>query len=131
MAPWLPTAILAAVISLQERVPDRALVVAAAVTAVATYALLVLGSTVRVTDSGMGCPDWPLCNGRVGPVGGTHALWEQSHRYAVVLVTVLVVATAALAWRRRVRQPEVARLLAAAVVTLIAQAVACAPRRAR
>jgi heme A synthase len=110
-------------ISLKDHTPDRVLVVTATVTAVATYALVVLGSTVRVTDSGMGCPDWPLCNGRLGPAGGTHALWEQSHRYVVVLVTVLVLATAALAWRRRVRQPQVARLLAVAVATLIAQAV--------
>lgn len=120
---WPPTPILAAMTSVKDHIPDRSLVVAAAVTAVATYTLVVLGSTVRVTDSGMGCPDWPLCNGRLGPAGGTQALWEQSHRYVVVLVTVLVLATAALAWRRRVRQPQVARLLALAVATLIAQAM--------
>ncbi len=122
-AGWRATAILAAVSSFQDRVPDRVLAVVAAVTAVAAYLLVVLGGTVRVTDSGMGCPDWPLCHGGLGPAGGTHAVWEQSHRYVVVLVTVLVLVTGTLAWRARVRQPQVAWLLAAAVATLVVQAV--------
>src|SRR5207248_2836122 len=42
----------------------RALSVA---TALVTYALVVLGGVVRVSGSGLGCPDWPLCHGRVLP----------------------------------------------------------------
>ncbi len=85
---------------------DRASTVAlvlALVTAGATYALVVLGSTVRVTNSGMGCPSWPLCYGRLGPIDRFHALLEQSHRYLVVVVTVCAVATALAAWRARHR----------------------------
>lgn len=66
---------------------------------IATYLLLVLGSTVRVTDSGMGCASWPLCNGQVGPIDGFHPLMEQSHRYLATIVTILIALLAVLVWR--------------------------------
>ena len=70
-------------------------------TAVAAYALIVFGSHVRVSDSGMGCPDWPLCSGNVGPIYQFHALMEQTHRYIAAIVTVLAFLTALLAYRAR------------------------------
>lgn len=36
-------------------------------TAFATYGLIVLGGTVRATNSGEACPDWPLCHGEIIP----------------------------------------------------------------
>src|SRR5207237_6083152 len=72
----------------------RALSVA---TAVATYALVVLGGVVRVSGSGLGCPDWPLCHGRVLPPLDLHAIIEYSHRTAASLTSTLVVLTAAVA----------------------------------
>ena len=71
--------------------------------AVAAYGLIIFGSHVRVSDSGMGCPDWPLCDGNVGPLQEFHALMEQTHRYLAAVVTVLVLATALLALRARTR----------------------------
>ncbi len=85
-----------------DRASSVALVLAL-VSAAATYALVVLGSTVRVTNSGMGCPSWPLCYGRLGPIDRFHALLEQSHRYLVVVVTLCALATALAAWRARRR----------------------------
>ncbi|MHB1472577.1 MAG: COX15/CtaA family protein [Dermatophilaceae bacterium] len=75
--------------------------------AVSAYALIIFGSPVRVSDSGMGCPDWPLCDGNVGPVYEFHALMEQTHRYLAAVVTVLAVATALLALRARPRTAAV------------------------
>lgn len=83
---------------------DRVVIGLAFATMVCTYALVVLGSTVRVTNSGMGCPSWPLCYGHIGPVDEFHALMEQSHRYLAGLVTVCAFSTAVAARRARVRR---------------------------
>lgn len=96
---------------------DRIVVASAVATMVCTYALVVLGSTVRVTNSGMGCPSWPLCYGHLGPVDRFHALLEQSHRYLVVLVTVGAFSTAVAARRARVRR--MAFVPAAAAASLV------------
>src|SRR5437868_14496957 len=79
----------------------RGLIVA---TAVVTYALVVLGGVVRVSGSGLGCPDWLLCYGRLLPPLDLHAIIEYSHRTTTVLATTLMVVTAVIAWlwlRRR------------------------------
>ncbi len=73
----------------------RALSVA---TAVVTYALVVLGGVVRVSGSGLGCPDWPLCHGRLLPPLNLHAIIEYSHRTTASLTSLLVVLTAVVAW---------------------------------
>ena len=90
----------------------------------ATYCLAVLGSTVRVTDSGMGCAGWPLCTGQIGPIAHFHPLIEQSHRYLAALVTFLVLMLAALAWRagpaaRYVRGPATVSVGAIAVQVVL------------
>jgi protoheme IX farnesyltransferase len=79
----------------------RLLTVAAALV---TYALVVLGGVVRVSGSGLGCPDWPLCHGRLLPPLNLHAIIEYSHRTTASLASALIVLTAAvalLAWRKR------------------------------
>src|SRR5258708_14892268 len=73
----------------------RALSVA---TARVTYALVVLGGVVRASGSGLGCPDWPLCHGRVLPPLDLHAIIEYSHRTTASLTSALVVLTAVFAW---------------------------------
>ena len=60
-----------------------------------------LGGVVRVTDSGLGCPDWPLCDGRIIPVFERAPLVEFSHRVVGSVVGLLTLAVAALALLHR------------------------------
>ena len=77
----------------------RLIRVLSVLTLLSTYCLIVLGSTVRVTNSGMGCKDWPLCASQAGPLSTFHPLMEQSHRYLATLVTVLIITLAVVTWR--------------------------------
>ncbi len=71
-----------------------------------TYFLIALGGTVRVSNSGLSCPDWPLCFGRPYAPPEIHALLEEAHRYTASIVSVLVIALAisALIWARKEQQ---------------------------
>lgn len=97
--------------------PSNALRVLAVATLAGTFALVALGSTVRVTESGMGCPGWPLCYGQIGPIDHLHSLLEQVHRYLAALVTIGACATALAAWRSR---PQRAMRPALAAVGIVA-----------
>ena len=64
------------------------------VTVLAVFALVVLGGVVRVTGSGLGCPDWPLCYGKFLPPLEFTAVIEYSHRFvASAIVGPLIVVT--------------------------------------
>ncbi len=94
--------------------PTLVLRVGSIATVIATYALVVLGSTVRVTESGMGCSSWPLCNGKIGPLDNYHAVLEQTHRYLAAAVTIGVFAVLAAARRARAGRRVLVPALAAA-----------------
>src|SRR2546425_864460 len=66
-----------------------------------TYLLIVLGAVVRITGSGLGCGEhWPLCNGHLlPPLNDVPTVIEWSHRLVAGVVSALVVALAAYAWR--------------------------------
>jgi len=79
-----------------------------------TYFLIALGGTVRVSDSGLSCPDWPLCFGKAYAPAGIHAFLEQFHRYTASIVSVLLITTTILViiYARKDRQLLTLALLA-------------------
>ena len=96
----------------------------AALTLFLTFDLIVFGSFTRLTDSGLGCPDWPGCYGTASPLGA-HAdiqaaqaalpsgpvtlakAWiEMIHRYLAMVVGALILVAAVAAWRARKGLPH-------------------------
>lgn len=122
----------------RSRAPDR-LRKLTWVTAFLTLDLIMFGAFTRLTDSGLGCPDWPGCYGHAnplaaaepiraaetalpsGPVTMTKAWIEMLHRYFAMAVGLLIVVLAALHWRRwqRTRRDPAARWLAAATLAAV------------
>jgi cytochrome c oxidase assembly protein subunit 15 len=100
-----------------------------------TLALVMLGAFVRLSDAGLGCPDWPGCYGHVGVPNETHEIatahanyerpveapkaWkEMIHRYVAGTLGVLVALLAFFSWQRR-RQPEQETILPLMLVVLV------------
>lgn len=76
----------------------------ATLAAVLTFLLMVMGGVVRVTGSGLGCPDWPTCYGRLIPPLELHSIIEYSHRSIAALAGTAIVVTVLAAWLRYRRQ---------------------------
>jgi len=82
-----------------------------------TFDLVLFGAFTRLTDSGLGCPDWPGCYGKASPIGAnaqiaaaqsampsgpvTHGkAWiEMVHRYLATGVGVLILVLAVMGWK--------------------------------
>jgi len=79
--------------------------IAAWVATVVTYFLIALGGTVLATDSGLSCPDWPLCYGQAYYSGTYQVFLEQFHRFTAATVSILIVLLliGIIAWARKDR----------------------------
>ena len=92
--------------------------------ALAALTLIVFtGAAVRLTGSGLGCPDWPKCYGGVAPPLETHAWIEYGNRVLSGLVGLAAVAAGALAWRRRPFRRDLAVLGVLLPLGVVGQAV--------
>jgi cytochrome c oxidase assembly protein subunit 15 len=101
--------------------PARRLQALTVLTLFLTFDLVLFGAFTRLTDSGLGCPDWPGCYGNASPSGAhaeiskaqtetptgpvTHGkAWvEMIHRYLATGVGVLITTLAAMTWLQRRR----------------------------
>ncbi len=85
-----------------------------------TYFLVALGGTVRATDSGLSCPDWPLCYGKAFASVDYHTFLEQFHRYVAAIVSILIVALviSAWLWARKERHIIVPALIAPVLLVI-------------
>jgi heme a synthase len=85
--------------------------------------IVLTGAAVRLTDSGLGCPTWPRCYGKVYPPVQAHALIEFGNRALSGLVGVGTVVAAFLAFTRRPFRRDLAVLAVLLPLGVVAQAV--------
>jgi heme A synthase len=71
------------------------------------YGEVMLGSWTRINGAGMTCPDYPLCHGEFIPSLGGGTVWEWTHRLTAGLLSLLVLAVLAAAWKQRRSAPFV------------------------
>ena len=92
-------------------------------TAVLSFILIVLGSGVRATDSGLACPDWPLCHGQAVPMFDFQIFMEWFHRLIAGCVGILMLTATVQLFRHTLLRRAFTLQIIAAMVLLAVQIV--------
>lgn len=97
-----------------------------------TYILIVIGAAVRVTDSGMSCPDWPMCYGKAFPFPvsfeetgytNTQVFLEWVHRLIASILGFLIIISAVFSLRLKESQKAIKYLAVLTIITLVSQVI--------
>ena len=91
--------------------------------AVATFALTIFGGLVSATDSGLACPDWPLCEGQFIPKMINGKQFEHTHRLVASFVMVMTFGLAAFLAKYRRKDALLVKLGLVASGLVIVQAL--------
>lgn len=105
------------------------------------FVVVVLGAYTRLSDAGLGCPDWPGCYGQIAVPDAQHEVaeanalyperpihqgkaWrEMIHRYAAGTLGLVILALAILAWRNRQDGTQPVRIPLLLVALVVFQAL--------
>lgn len=119
--------------------PSQRLAALTALTLFLTFDLIVVGAYTRLSDSGLGCPDWPGCYGEASPIAAADDIqaaeaampsgpvtlrkaWvEMVHRYLAMVVGLLALILAVASWRWREALPHSAAWPIATLAWVIVQ----------
>ena len=92
-------------------------------TAVATFCLLIAGGLVSTTESGLACPDWPLCEGKLIPQMVDGKQFEHTHRLVASAVAAMTFVLCAMIIKWRRGDKVLMRLSAFAAALVVIQAL--------
>lgn len=91
--------------------------------AILTIGLITYGAWVRASGSGLGCPDWPLCEGSLVPTLEGDTAVEFGHRVFAGITMLIVAVSAWFAWSGRATDVLLAKVLVGALGLIFVQAV--------
>lgn len=91
---------------------------------VSSIVIVLTGAAVRLTGSGLGCPDWPTCfKGRVTGSMSIHPFIEYTNRMVTIALVVVIGFTLLAAWLREIRRRDLLVLSGALVLGVVADAL--------